>query len=153
MAFDEAPITTVIVADSVLVGDGLASLFANSDLVNVVGRARGFEEMFRRLDEHAPEVVIVSIRTVDLTSAATGAVARRLRAAHPQMGILVIASTGDGFVLELLRTGAARVAFLLEQELDHVKTVLDTLQELRAGQSVLDPSMVDSLFHHRPGDR
>ena len=149
MSHTEEPVRVVIATDSFLIGDGLASLFADVDYIDVVGRARDHDEILELVDELAPEALIISIRTPVVTTMATIAVARKLRVDHPELGIVVISDRGNGFALELLRGGASRIAYLLDDRLPGLDAVLDALREVRAGQSVLDPSIVDSLVHRR----
>jgi len=149
MSHDEAPVTLVLATDSFLIGDGLVSLFADIDSIEVLGRARDHDDMLKLVDELGPEALIISIRTALITTMATIDAARRLRMEHPEMGIVVISDKVDGFALELLRSGAARVAYLVDERLPTMDTVLDAVHQLRAGQSVLDPCVVDSLVHRR----
>ncbi len=149
MTHDQAPVKVVLATDSFLIGDGLVSLFADAASVEVVGRARDHDDMLRQVNEHAPEAVIISIRTAVITTMATIAIARRLRVDYPEMGIVVISDRVDGFALELLQSGASRTAYLIDERLPNVDTILDSLRQVRAGQSVLDPGIVDSLVLRR----
>lgn len=149
MTHDQAPVKVVLATDSFLIGDGLVSLFADATSVEVVGRARDHNDMLRQVAALGPEAVIISIRTAVITTMATIAIARRLRVEYPEMGIVVISDRVDGFALELLRGGASRTAYLIDERLPNVDTVLDCLRQVRAGQSVLDPGIVDSLVLRR----
>jgi len=146
-----AVLPIVLATDSLLLGDGLASLLADVDDVVVIGRVRDHESLAASVDELRPEAVIVSIRTPIFTSMTTIETARRLRADHPDLGIVVIADRGNGFALELLRGGASRIAYLLDERLPSIETVIRALHEIRQGQSVLDPSIVDSLVRRSEG--
>ena len=143
------PITVVLATDSFLIGDGLASLLNDVEDVEVVGRARDSDELVRIVDEVNPEALLISIRTPIGSTMATIAAARDLRDAHPDMGIVVISDRGNGHALELLRDGASRMAYLLDERVPGMDAVVGALREVRAGQSVLDPSIVDALVHRR----
>ncbi len=145
---DQEPITVLIASDSFLIGDGLAALLAGVPDIDVVGRARNHAELLTLTDELAPEVVLISIRSPVISTMETIKIARHLRADHPELGIVVISERANGFALELLRGGASRIAFLLDESLPNTETVIGALRELREGQSVLDPSVVDSLVGH-----
>jgi len=145
------PIRVVLATDSFLLGDGLASLLADVDEVEVVGRARDHEKLAATVEDLRPEAVIISIRTPVVTTMTTIEAARKLRVNHPELGIVVISDRGNGFALELLRGGASRIAYLLDERLPSMDTVLGALREIRQGQSVLDPSIVDSLVRRREG--
>lgn len=149
MSPDQGPITLVLATDSFLIGDGLAALLADVAEVEVVGRARDHDELMERVGALRPEAVIISIRTPMVTTMATVEAARQLRTDYPELGIVVISDRGNGFALELLRGGASRVAYLLDERLPSMDTVLGALREVRAGQTVLDPSIVDALVRRR----
>jgi DNA-binding NarL/FixJ family response regulator len=145
----DGPITVVLATDSFLIGDGLASLLAGVAEVEVVARAHDHEELLALVEELTPEALIVSIRSPIVTTMPTIVAARRLREEFPDMGIVVISDRGDGFALELLRGGASRIAYLLDTRLPDLDAVLDALNEVCAGQTVLDPGIVDSLVQRR----
>lgn len=147
----EGPITVVLATDNFLIGDGLAALLAGRPEVEVVGRARDHDELVGLVEEVEPEAVLVTIRTPAVTTMAIIKTARRLRAEHPGLGIVVISDRGNGFALELLRGGASRVAYLLDEHLAGLDSVIGALREVRDGQTVLDPSVVDSLVERRDG--
>jgi len=146
---DNRPITVVLATDSFLIGDGLASLLKDVDDVEVIGRARDHDELLQVVEELRPEAVLISIRTPVVSTMATISAARHLRDTHPDLGIVVISDRGNGFALELLRDGASRMAYLIDERLPGMHAVLGALREVRAGQSVLDPSIVDALVHRR----
>ena len=140
MSSHHGPIRVVLATDSFLLGDGLASLLADVDDVEVVGRACDHEELAASVEDLQPEAVIISIRTPVVTTMTTIEAARKLRVNHPELGIVVISDRGNGFALELLRGGASRIAYLLDERLPSMDTVLGALREIRQGQSVLDPA-------------
>lgn len=142
----QEPITVVVVTDSFLIGDGLAALLDAVTEVEVVGRARNLNELTSLVDDLMPQAVIISVRSQVVTTMATVAAARRLRTKYPAMGIVVISDRANGFALELLRGGSSGIAFLLDERLPGIGAVLGALRELQMGQSVLDPSIVDSLI-------
>ncbi|MGD0394379.1 MAG: response regulator transcription factor [Acidimicrobiales bacterium] len=146
LSVTQEPITVVLVTDSFLIGDGLTALLDAVSEVEVVGRAKDLNELTSLVDELVPQAVIISVRSQVVTTMATVAVARRLRVAYPAMGIVVISDRANGFALELLRGGSSGIAFLLDERLPGIGAVLGALRELQMGQSVLDPSIVDSLI-------
>ncbi len=92
----------------------------------------------------AAEVTLVPPGVVTVTAA------RRLRELYPDMSVLIISDRSDGFALEVLRGGSTGIAFLLDQHLPDIGAVVGALRELRMGQTVLDPSVIDSFI--RRGD-
>jgi len=147
-----APMTAVLAADSFLIGDGLVSMLADVPDVTVVGRVRDHEALLRMVDDLDPDVVILSIRNPVYATMATIQAARRLRQEHPGLGVVVISDRGNGFALELLRDGASRLAYLLDDQLPDIDAVLGALREVRAGRALLDPSIIDELVRATTGD-
>lgn len=144
------PMTVVLATDSFLIGDGLVAMLADVDDVTVIGRVRDHEGLLRMVEQLTPDAVILSLRNPVYATMATIQAARRLRRENPGLGIVVVSDRGNGFALELLRDGAARVAFLLDDKLPDIDAVLDALREVRAGRTILDPSIVDALVHGGP---
>ncbi len=145
------PLTVVLATDSFLIGDGLAALLEPVADVDLVGRAHDHDELLELVDKLDPDAVIISIRTPIITTIGTIEAARRLRAEHPALAIVIISDRGNGYALELLRGGASRIAYLLDTRLPSLDTVLGALRETHDGQTVLDPSIVNSLVSRRDG--
>ncbi len=139
----DAPIPVLVATDSLLIGDGLASLLDDVAGIEVVGRVRDHFELIRLTTELRPQAVIISVRSP--SSTATVEAARHLRSEFPEIGLVLISDCGNGFALELLRDGASRIAYLLDDRLPTIDSVVDAVREVTAGQSVLDPTIVDFL--------
>jgi DNA-binding NarL/FixJ family response regulator len=151
MPNDRSPITVLLATDSFLIGEGLLKLLADYHEVKVVGWARDKDELLRLTSELLPEALIITIRTPAIATKATIEIARRLRDEHPTLSIVIISDHANGFAIELLRGGSSRIAFLLDDQLPSLDVVLDALRALRLGQSVLDPSIVDSIIARGEG--
>jgi len=72
-----------------------------------------------------------------------------LRAEHPSIAVVVIAEEGDGYALELLRSGAARVGYLLDDRVGDLEALLSAIHGAHAGDTILDPSIVNALVRRR----
>jgi len=151
MQTEQRPITVVLATDSFLIGDGLIALVNGVADVEVIGRARDHDELLQLATELLPDALIIAIRTPAVSTMATVLAARHLRAEYPDLGIVVISERVNGYALELLRDGASRIAFLLDENLPDFDAVLGALRALRSGQSVLDPCVVDSLVQRSGG--
>jgi PAS domain S-box-containing protein len=143
------PLSVLLAADSLLIGQGLAALFAGIPGIAAVGLARDHSQLIRQCAELAPDAIIISIRSSSVASEAMIGAARQLRADFPDLGVVLVSDCGNGFALDLLRDGASRIAYLLDDALPTIDTVIDAVREVTAGQSVLDPSIVDYLVSHR----
>jgi DNA-binding NarL/FixJ family response regulator len=154
MSLTFGPTSVVLATDSSLIGDGLVSLLADVEGVSVVGRTADYLELFELIGETRPDATIVSMRS-PVASLATSAVAtsavvavHRLRHEFPRLGVVIVSDHDDGSARELLRDGAARIAYLMDERLLDLEMVLGALHEVCAGRSVLDPGVVDALVSH-----
>ena len=146
---DDQPLSVVLAADSAIIGDGLAALLAGRDEVTVAGRVFDSDQLSFIIEQTSPDVLILWIRAQLSSSMQTVEAARRLRADNPLLGVVIIADRSNGFALELLRDGASRIAFLIDDGNLGFDGLLGAINEVRAGQTVLDPSVVDSLIRRR----
>jgi len=148
----ETPVTVVHVNDSLLVGEGMASLLRDESGISVVGQVDSIEEMIHAVDKTHPAVVVLSVAAASDTLSTVSA-ARRMREGHPNLGLVVIADAGEGLAVTLLRDGASRIGFLLRDHLHDMSAVVSAIREVAAGQTVLDPMVVNDLVrrHASPG--
>ena len=146
-----SPITVVVAAESLLLGDGLVSLLSQETDLVVVGRARRLEEIRPLVEAQDPQVLLVSILTPLVTTLATILEARTLRSERPGLGIVVVSDRGDGFALELLRGGSEGVAYLLDEALPDIATVVSAVHQVHKAQTVLSPGVADSLVRRSDG--
>ena len=95
-------------------------------------------------------MLIVGIRTPRVNAEAALSAAQQLRSQYPNIGVVVIAEAGDGYALELLRSGAAGVGCLsFDNRVGDLETVLSAIHGAHAGDTVLDPSIVNALVRRR----
>ncbi len=151
MSADNGPFRVVLATDSMLIGDGLESMLTDVDDIEVIGRARHHNELPALVASLGPDALIISIRSPVSNAMATIESARHLRDNHPDLGLVVISDRANGFALELLRGGASGVAYLLDGQLPSINTVVGALRDIRNGQTVLDPSIVDDLLRRGDG--
>jgi PAS domain S-box-containing protein len=143
------PISVLVAADSLLVGQGLVSLLSEVPDFVVVGLAREQAELVTLCNDLRPQALIVNVRSPSAASAEMVDSVRQLRTDFPALGSVFISDCGNGFALELLRDGASRVAYLLGEALPTVERIVEGVRDVIAGQSVLDPSIVDLLVKYR----
>jgi DNA-binding NarL/FixJ family response regulator len=125
-------ITVVIASDSPLFGQGLSALFDDVPT------------------DHAPDALIISVRSLAITTEAIVTAVRAMRHLYPNMGIVVISDRVHQFALDLLRGSQSGAAFLADESLLSVESVVDAVKETLVGQNALDESVLDSFI--RSGD-
>jgi DNA-binding NarL/FixJ family response regulator len=99
------PVTVLLVDDHSLIREGLRRAFERTDDVEVVGEAAGVDEALALDRALRPDVAVVDINLGDGSGIE---LVRRLRAAHPRMGLVVCTMyEGDEHLLGALEAGAS----------------------------------------------
>ena len=103
-------IRVIVVDDQALVRDGIASLLALQDGIDVVGTAENGREGLFAFKEHRPDVVLMDIRMPVMDGiTATG----RIRGDNPDAKILMLTTFDDEeYIVKSLRAGA--VGYLMK---------------------------------------
>jgi DNA-binding NarL/FixJ family response regulator len=140
--------TTLLIAeDDYLVREGARAVLDAHPHLAVLGTAGDPDGILALLDEHRPDVVILDIRMPPTFTTEGIALAHRIRADHPGIGIVVLSQHADPeYALELLRDGSDGVAYLLKERLGDADRLVQAIEEVRAGGSMLDPRIVEALL-------
>jgi len=144
-----AVLRTVVASDNFLTREGLACLLRGVESIEVVARVDSHPETIDAVRQYRADVLLVGIRTPRVAAEASLSAAQKLRAEYPELGVVVIAEVGDGYALELLRCGAAHTGYLLDDHVGDLETVVSAIHGAHAGETVLDPSVVNSLVRRR----
>jgi DNA-binding NarL/FixJ family response regulator len=76
-----------------------------------------------------------------------------IREQHPGVGVLVLSQyVESGYALELLRTSAEGVGYLLKDRISDTREFADAVRRVAKGGSVLDPEVVSRLVGRRRGE-
>jgi len=90
----------------------------------------------------------MSVRTTSgLSSSTEGIVAaKRIRAEHPEIGVVVLSQFAEEeYAYDLLKDGAVGLGYLLKERVSNVEEVVRAIEEVSKGGSVLDPKVVEAL--------
>jgi DNA-binding NarL/FixJ family response regulator len=142
----------VIVADDdVLLREGLTSLLERAQF-EVVAQAGDGDELLALVKEHEPDLTLVDIRMPPTHSTEGLDAARAIREAFPDIGILVLSAHAEvEHAMELL-AGGERIGYLLKTRITDVEDLIETLDRIAAGGSVVDPALVRELVVARRAD-
>ena len=136
----------VIADDSGLLRDGLANLLTAAG-VEVAARAADAEELLVLVAEHEPDVAIVDIRMPPTYPHEGAKAALELRQRRPGLGILLLSQSLESrYVTDLARQHARGFGYLLKDRVTDVQVLLDALDSVAAGGTVLDPDVVSHLL-------
>jgi len=135
-----APLRVVLVDDQTLVREAFALLLDRLTGIDVVGIAGDGPQALAVVGATAPDVVLVDLRMPGWDGAET---TRRVRAAHPQVAVLVLTTyLHDAAVMPALHAGALGVVGK-DCTPEHVA---DAIRDVHAGHPVLPGSAQRALL-------
>jgi DNA-binding NarL/FixJ family response regulator len=139
------PLRAVLADDSTLLREGLARLLADAG-IEVVGQAGNADELMHRVSGLRPDVAIVDIRMPPTQTDEGIRAARRIRAAHPGTGVLVLSQhVAHTYAVELLSDSAEGLGYLLKDRVADVEEFTAAVRRVAEGGSALDPLVVAEL--------
>ncbi|MBE3011157.1 response regulator transcription factor [Microbispora sp. NEAU-D428] len=143
-------LTVVIAEDGVLLREGLATLLARFGH-RVAATAGDAEALVEAVEEHAPDVVVTDVRMPPGFSDEGLRAAVALRAAHPELAVLVLSQyVEQTYAAELLDSGdGTGVGYLLKDRIGEVEEFVDALTTVAGGGTVVDPEVVRQLLRRR----
>jgi DNA-binding NarL/FixJ family response regulator len=102
----------VIAEDSVLLREGLVRLLEEAGF-EVAGQAGDAEDLLRKVGAHRPDVAVVDVRMPPSHTDEGLRAAHKIRAEHPDTGVLVLSQYLDeDYVFALLGDGAEKLGYL-----------------------------------------
>jgi DNA-binding NarL/FixJ family response regulator len=139
-------VRVVFAEDNYLVREGTAALLQTADEVELIGTASGLDELLTAVQELKPEVVLTDIRMPPTNTTEGIDAARRIRAEHPDIGVVVLSQFAEeAYAYELLKDGAAGLGYLLKERVANLEELVRAINEVAKGGSVLDPKVVEAL--------
>jgi len=140
----------VVVAEDVLfTREGLVRMLEDAG-VDVVGQAGDGDELLAQVRIHAPDVAIADIRMPPTHTDEGLVAARRIRADHPAVGVLVLSSYVEPrYAMDLIQEQPERSGYLLKERVVDMASVVDALRRLVDGETVIDPTIVARLVGRR----
>jgi DNA-binding NarL/FixJ family response regulator len=135
----------VVADDDTLVREGLVHLLTRSGF-EVVGQAGDGSQLLDLVQEVAADLVVVDNRMPPTWTTEGLDIAREICERLPSVGILLLsASVEVDHALQLLGSGRS-VGYLLKSQIAEVGQLVDALEQISVGDSVVDPSLVRELL-------
>jgi DNA-binding NarL/FixJ family response regulator len=134
-----------IAEDTVLLRDGLVRLLreAGTDVVAAVGTA---DELLGVVERERPDLAVVDIRLPPTQTNEGLVAAKTIRRDFPQVGVLVLSQHVDvQYAAELLATSPSSVGYLLKDRVLDVAELVDALERVAEGGTVVEPSLAAEL--------
>ena len=138
----------VLADDDVLLREGLACLLEQSGR-HVLGQAGDGAALLDLVRETRPDVVVADIRMPPTWTTEGLQAAQVIRQEFPDIGILVLSSYVEvEYTRELLASGRG-LGYLLKPKVTDVGELLDTIDRIAKGATVVDPKLVHELVSAR----
>lgn len=135
-----------IADDHYLVREGTRRALEAGGDIEVVASVGSAEELEQEVERLRPDVVITDIRMPPGHHTEGIEAAHRIRAAHPEVGIVVLSQYAEAtYALDLLKDGTAGLAYLLKERIGDPDQLVDVVHEVARGGSVVDPDVVAAL--------
>jgi len=138
----------VVADDDALLREGVASLLrtAGYDVVGQAGDATALLEVVRA---ERPDLAVVDIRMPPTQTWEGLDAAREIRAEFPETGVLLLSAHVElETAIDLLESGE-RIGYLLKTRVSTMSDVVDALERIAQGGSVVDPALVRELVTDR----
>jgi len=142
----------VIADDSGLLRAGLTALLTEAG-IQVVASIGDGPALEAAVAAQLPDVAIIDIRMPPTFTHEGAEAATHLRRDWPTLGILLLSQAVESrFALELARSHPTGFGYLLKDRVVDVATLVDALERVAQGGTVLDPGIV-AHFLSRPAAR
>ena len=125
--------------------DGIRSLLGSDEAFSIVGEATRAEEALRAIPICKPDIVISDVNLPGMNGIEFS---KRLRAAHPEIKVMVLTvSAGDYNINELLKTGVSGYV-LKNAGRDELKKAL---LKIARGEKYFSSEVAEGLLHMNEG--
>ena len=142
----EVALRLVVADDNFLVREGLAALLAEVEEIEVVAMADDTPSLISAVEETSPDAVLTDIRMPPGYTDEGITAAKRIRAEHPDVGVVVLSQyVEEDYAFALLVDGVTGLGYLLKERVSDVDELVRALREVTRGGSVLDPKVVEAL--------
>jgi serine/threonine-protein kinase PknK len=134
----------VVADDDLLVREGISSVLAGAGY-EVAGLAGDASELTDVIRAAAPDLAVIDIRMPPTHTWEGLDAARAIRAEFPRVGILLLSAYVEvETAIDLLENGE-RIGYLLKDRIMKVADVVDALERIADGGTVVDPALVREL--------
>ncbi|MGN7859545.1 response regulator [Microbacterium sp. 22303] len=150
MTDQQTPLRVILFEDSILLREGLVRLLAEAGF-ETVGAYADAEDVVARTRAAAATVAVLDVRMPPSFRDEGIRAALALRAALPEVGILVLSQYVEGvYARELLGAGDGGVGYLLKDRVTSLEELSGAVQQVSQGGTVLDPRVVQQLMRTGP---
>ncbi|MBA3280281.1 MAG: response regulator transcription factor [Geodermatophilaceae bacterium] len=145
-----APIRVLLAEDSYVVREGVRALLETQDSLELVGICGDLPGLMAAVEEHRPDVVLTDIRMPPTQTDEGVRAAQWMRRNHPEIGVVVLSQYVEAdYAVRLFEHGSGGRAYLLKERIGDVEDLVEAIQQVHRGGSVVDRAVVDALITAR----
>jgi DNA-binding NarL/FixJ family response regulator len=142
----------VVADDSAIVRDGLRHVL-EAHGYEIAATASDGDELIAAVEITRPDVALIDIRMPPTHTTEGLAAAAAIRERAPAVGVLVLSQYIDAdYALTILREHPSRTGYLLKDRITQLDMLLDAIDRVARGESVVDRELVELLLR-RPAAR
>jgi DNA-binding NarL/FixJ family response regulator len=143
----------VFADDNFLVREGVSSLLAEVEEVDLVETVADSASLLKAVEELEPDAVLTDIRMPPTFTTEGIDAAKQIRSDHPNTGVVVLSQyVEEDYAFELLTDGVAGLGYLLKERVSQIDELVRALQDVARGGSALDPMVVEGLLARKASD-
>jgi DNA-binding NarL/FixJ family response regulator len=147
IAASNAPLRVVAADDSYLVREAISAVLSSSERVELVAVCADGDALWEAIERESPDVAIVDIRMPPSGDEEGVRIATRLRAERPDIGLIALSQWAEpALAVGLLRPNAHGRAYLLKERLHNRAELVNAIEVVAQGGSVIDPIVVHELI-------
>jgi DNA-binding NarL/FixJ family response regulator len=149
----DTEISVAVAEDCLLVRDSVCRALSVDPDVRVVGVGVDYDSTVELIARHRPTLLVTDVRMPPTWTDEGIRLARWMRSAHPDTGVIVLSQYGEPeYAIGLLEGGSAARGYLLKERVAHFDQLSDAVHQVAAGGTALDPVVVEALMT-QPGSQ
>jgi DNA-binding NarL/FixJ family response regulator len=142
-------VRAVIAEDMALLREGIARLLTDEG-VDVIAQVADAAALMHVVGEQGPDVALIDIKLPPTWTDEGVRAAQDIRLRHPGTAVLLLSSYLDSrFADELLSSRMTSCGYLLKDHVADPAVLLDALERVTSGASVVDPAVVAALLRRK----
>jgi DNA-binding NarL/FixJ family response regulator len=138
----------IVADDDALLREGIASILAAAGY-EIVGQAADAGSLAELVRATVPDVAVIDIRMPPTHTREGLDAARMIREAYPGIGILLLSAHVEVDIALDLLEGGEGIGYLLKRRVMTAGDLVDAVERIAAGGSVIDPALVQELIVQR----
>jgi DNA-binding NarL/FixJ family response regulator len=138
----------IVADDDALLRAGIASILTEAGY-DVVGQAWDADTLARVVRNERPDVAVIDIRMPPSNTWEGLDAARSIRATYPSVGILLLSAYVEIEIALDLLEGGESIGYLLKRRVMTARDLVDAVERIANGGSVIDPALVQELISLR----